>query len=350
AARTGAGVFYAVQTLRQMVRVGGIPAVVIVDRPALRWRGLQDDISRGPVPTVAALERRIRTAAEYKLNLYALYIETAFDYRSQPLIAPPGGALTAAELRHLDEYAARHHVTLMVQQQSLGHLQRLLGWEKYRGLAEVDGGTTLAPASEGAYALLDSLYREIAPLTSAPFLHIGGDEPADLGQGRSRAMVQATGFTATYLRHLKRLRELLLPLGKRPMVWGDVALKFPELLPRLGRDFIVASWEYHAHDTYAAWIKPLRDAKVDFFVCPGVFNWNRVFPNLDQALPNIRVFTREGQQGGAMGQLNDERWPDLGDQVDRGDVAAIRQRPTQSDTPEELAIEIDARQALADQH
>jgi hexosaminidase len=92
-ARTGAGIYYAVQTLRQMVRAEGIPAATILDRPALRWRGIQDDVSRGPVPTVAALERRIRTAAEFKLNLYVLHFEAAFDYRSQPLIAPPGGAL-----------------------------------------------------------------------------------------------------------------------------------------------------------------------------------------------------------------------------------------------------------------
>ncbi len=311
-ARDGAGLFYAVQTLRQMVRAQGIAAATLTDRPALRWRGLQDDVSRGPVPTVAALERRIRTAAEYKINLYVLYLEAAFAYRSQPLIAPPGGALTAAELAHLTDYARRHHVSLMVQQQSFGHLERVLGWEKYRGLAEVEGGNTLSPASEGTYALLDSLYREIAPLTSAPFLHVGGDEPADLGQGRSRAMVQATGLGATYVRHIKRLRELLLPLGKRPMVWGDMVLKFPELLPRLGRDVVVASWEYLAHDTYAPWITPLKDAKVDFFVCPGVVNWNRVFPNLDQAIPGIRVFTREGQQAGAIGQL-DCAWADNGD-------------------------------------
>lgn len=311
-ARTAAGLFYAVQTLRQMVRADGIPAATLTDRPALRWRGLQDDVSRGPVPTVAALERRIRTAAEYKINLYALYIEAAFDYRSQPLIAPPGGALTAGELVHLTDYARRHHVSLMVQQQSLGHLERVLRWEKYRGLAEVEGGNTLAPANEAVYALLDSLYREIAPLTSAPFFHVGGDEPSDLGQGRSRAMVQATGVGPTYLRHIKRLRELLLPYGKQPMVWGDMALKFPELIPRLGRDVVVATWEYLPHESYAPWITPFRDAKVDFFVCPGVVNWNRVFPNLDQAIPGIRAFTREGQAAGAIGQL-DCAWADNGD-------------------------------------
>ena len=311
-ARTGAGLYYAVQTLRQLVDGDGIPALAITDRPALRWRGLQDDVSRGPVPAVDALERRIRTAAEFKLNLYCLYFETAFDYRSQPLLVAPGGAISAAELRRLDAFAARHHVTLMVQQQSFGHLGSLLRWERYRALAEVDGGSTLSPAVEGTYTLLDSMYREIAPTTGAPFFHVGGDEPADLGQGRTRAMVQASGYAATYLRHLERLHDLLAPLGKRPMVWGDVALKFPELLPRMGHDFVIASWEYLAHDTYAPWIDPLRAAKADFLVCPGTNNWNRVFPNLDQALPGIRVFTREGQAAGALGQL-DCTWADNGD-------------------------------------
>jgi len=311
-ARTSAGLYYAVQTLCQMVRADGIPCATISDRPALRWRGIQDDVSRGPVPTVETLERRIRTAAEFKLNLYVLYFEAAFAYRSQPLIAPPGGALTAAEITHLTDYARQHHVSLMAEQQSFGHLERMLSWEKYRDLTELEGSNTLSPASEATYALLDSLYREIAPLTSAPFLHVGGDEPADLGQGRSRTMVQATGLATTYLRHIGRLGELLRPLGKRPMIWGDMVIKFPELTPKLKHDVVVASWEYLAHDTFAPWIKPLQDAKVDFFVCPGAVNWNRVVPNLDQAIPAIRVFTREGQQAGALGQL-DCTWADNGD-------------------------------------
>jgi hypothetical protein len=311
-ARTSAGLFYGVQTLRQMVQPDGIPAATVEDWPALRWRGLQDDLSRGPVPTLESLKRRIATAAEYKINWYGLYMEHSFAFRSEPLIAPPGGALDEAELKELDAHARRHHVALVLEQQTLAHVDHLLTLQKFRGLAEVPGGNMLSPALPATDTLVASLIRELAPLTSAPFLHIGGDEPADLGQGQSRAMVEKLGLPQTYFLYVGKLHDLLASMGKRIMFWGDFAMKHPESLSQAPRDAIVASWNFEARESFEAYVAPFRAAQLDVVVCPGVSNWNRVFPNLDTAIPNIRRFTLEGQRQGAIGQL-DCTWNDGGE-------------------------------------
>ena len=109
AANTGQGLFYGVQTLRQLLRAEGrslvCPAVAIRDWPSMKWRGVQDDISRGPIPTEDFMKRQIRTLAAYKVNLFALYMEHVFDFASQPLLAPKEAALTPQEVNALVDYA-----------------------------------------------------------------------------------------------------------------------------------------------------------------------------------------------------------------------------------------------------
>ncbi len=302
-AGTAAGLFYGVQTLRQLVEPGGIPEVTIEDRPALRWRGLLDDVSRGPVPTLASLKRRVRLVSEFKVNLYALYLETAFAYRSHPLLGTPGGSLTAEELRELRACADSHHVALLPLQQTFSHSERILAYETYRDLAETPAATTMSPEDPRSYVLAESLIAEIAPLGSAPFVHLGGDELTELGKGRSKATAERQGLAAAFTQHLKRLAQIASRQGKRPMIWGDGLLHPPKDMGGLPRDLMVASWEYLPRETYRPWIEPFQKARLEFLVCPGATNWSRLFPNLDQALPNIRVFTREGQQAGASGQL-----------------------------------------------
>ena len=93
AGRTAQGLFYGVQTLRQLLRTEGpggktltVPALVIRDWPSMEWRGVSDDISRGPVPTLDYLEMQIRTLAEYKINLVGFNMEHVFDFQTQPLV------------------------------------------------------------------------------------------------------------------------------------------------------------------------------------------------------------------------------------------------------------------------
>ena len=311
-AHTSAGLFYGVQTLRQLIGRNGIPAVRITDWPAMRWRGLHDDLSRGPIPTLDYIKRQLRTCAEYKINLYSFYIEHTFAYRRHPLIGPPGGSLTASEVKQLVAYARKYHIELVPEQQTFGHLHHALKWEKYSSLAEVPHGHVLAPTNPQTYRLVKSLYDELVPLFPGRFLHIGADETFELGRGKSLELVEQEGLGKVYFNHIQRVTEILAPYKKRLMFWGDIALHYPELLSQLPKDMIVMSWDYSPRENFDRYLKPFRNAGLDVFVCPGVNNWSRIFPNLDRALPNIRNFVRDGQEFGALGVLN-TTWDDDGE-------------------------------------
>src|SRR5205814_10427994 len=62
-------------------------------------------------------------------------------------------------------------------------------------------------------------------------------------------------------------------------------------------------WSYDVKPDYAPEIEPFRAAGVPFLVCPGAWNWRRLFPDLDAAYSNIRAFTSQGRAAGAAGQI-----------------------------------------------
>ncbi len=318
AGKTAAGTFYGLQTLKQLVRGEGvaafIPAVEIVDWPAMRWRGVSDDISRGPVPTVNYIKRQLRTFAAFKLNLHSFYMEQTFASSSHPLIGPAGGSLTPDEIRELVAYARRYHIELVPEQQTFGHLHKALRLEKYNELAETPHGDVLSPQQEGSYKLIADWYRELNELFPGKFFHIGADETFELGEGQSREAARARGVGAIYFEHLNRVREVLKPYDRRLMFWGDIALNHPDLIGSIPKDMIVMNWDYAPKDDYLPRIQPFKDAGLEQFVCPGVHNWNQIFPNLDAASKNIANFVRDGQASGALGMMNTS-WDDDGESL-----------------------------------
>lgn len=313
---SAAGTFYGLQTLKQLVRGEGrtafIQGVHIVDWPAMRWRGVSDDISRGPVPTVDYIKRQLRTFAAYKLNMHSFYMEHAFSSASHPLIGPEGGSLTPAEIRELVAYAKSYHIELVPEQQTFGHLHKALKLEKYNPLAEVPYGDVLSPQHEGSYKLIADWYRELNELFPSQFFHIGADETFELGQGQSREAARTRGVGAVYFEHLNRVRELLKPYNRKLIFWGDIALNHPELIGNIPKDLIVANWDYTPRDNFATRIDPFKNAGLQQMVCPGVWGWNQIFPNVDASSKNIINFVRDGQAAGAIGMLN-TTWDDDGE-------------------------------------
>jgi hexosaminidase len=318
AGKSEAGTFYGLQTLKQLVRGEGasahVPGVRIVDWPAMRWRGVFDDINRGPVPTLDYMKRQLRTEAAFKVNLHSLNMENIVRWASHPLLGPEGGALTREEIRELVAYARRYHVELVPQQQTFGHLHKVLSLERYAPLAEAPYGDVLSPQQEGTYKLVADWYKELDELFPGRFFHIGADETFELGEGQSREAVRAKGVGAVYFDHLRRVREILAPYRRRLMFWGDIALSHPELITSVPKEMIVMNWQYGARDSFQDRIKPFKDAGLEQFVCPGVHSWNQIFPAHDLTVRNVVNFVRDGQRAGALGVLNTQ-WDDDGESL-----------------------------------
>jgi hypothetical protein len=331
AGRTAQGLFYGVQTLRQLLRPEGpaektlaIPALVIRDWPSMEWRGVQDDISRGPISTLDYLKMQVRTLAEYKINLLGFNMEHVFDFQTQPLVSPKDAprnapkdasheaALTPAEIKELVDYAGKYYITILPEQQAFGHIHQFLKYEIYSDIAETPHGHVLTPINPKSYDFIRQVYGEVVPLFPGPLFHIGADETFELGLGQTKALAAQEGLGRVYLEHLQKVFEIMRPYHKQLMFWGDIAVKYPELLTILPKDMIAVPWDYDPKPSFENIITPYTDAGLRVVVAPGAGNWHAIWPDLDSAFVNIRNFVRDGQKHQAIGVLN-TTWNDDGE-------------------------------------
>ena len=329
---SAAGIFYAAQTAKQLIEVDAsgratLHAADIRDWPALRYRGLSDDLSRGPVDTLAYQKKLVRTLAAYKDNIYSPYFEHTQQYASNPLPAPPGGSISAADARELTAYARQFHVTVIPDQESFGHLHHNLLSEQYADAAEIPHGAVLAPGQPHSLQIITQDFGELAQMYPGPFLHIGADETVDLGLGRSKAAVDAQTLAPVYLDFVERIDTALQPLHRKLLFWGDIAQDAPTLLKAapagFKKDTIAVAWWYDPRKQgYAKYITPFTDAGFELWVAPGIGNWSRMYPDWNDALDNIQHFTREGKAAGADGQLN-TLWNDDGETLASNDWFGI---------------------------
>jgi hypothetical protein len=314
-----AGRFYGFVTLAQLARKTGgvwrIPCVRIVDAPALRWRILSDDVSRGPLPTMRYFKERIRTIAAFKMNGYSPYMEHVFVDPRHPLAAPLDG-ITPPQLRELALYAARFHVAFVPEQQTFAHMHGVLRWEEDAALAELPHGYLISPANPAGEAYVrDLIDDELAALPSPPpFFHIGSDEPSDLGRGRSKALVDAAGEGSVFTKHVVETAKHVIARSPqtRPMIWDDAIVRHPELFAQLPKQLVFVNWHYGSEPSYLPYIRRIASGGFEQMVAPGALNWNEIYPDLDQASTNIGRFVGEGKGAHVLG-LFQTVWHDDGE-------------------------------------
>jgi alpha-N-acetylglucosaminidase len=217
-----AGLFYGIQTLRQLLppavcsrqKVEGVawavPCVRITDYPRFRWRGLLIDPARHFIPK-PDVERFIDAMALHKFNRLQIHLTDdqgwRIEIRKYPQLTAtgawmdlttiwnggktdgrrPGGFYSQQDIRDLVRYAAERHITIVPEiempahtgaaivsypqlglyPQKLSELPPEKRWTAHEGV--------LAPRPQ-TVAFMQDVLTEVMDLFPSRYIHIGGDE------------------------------------------------------------------------------------------------------------------------------------------------------------------------------
>ncbi|WP_394846032.1 beta-N-acetylhexosaminidase [Pendulispora brunnea] len=250
-AKTGAGLFAAVQTLRQLLPVAIESSTVenaswkiagghILDYPRLDYRGGMLDVARHFFP-VATVKRYIDHLARYKLNYFHIHLADDQGWRIQidsyPRLATyggstqvgggPGGYYTKAEYTDIVNYAAARYITVVPEIDMPGHTNAALAsvpaLNCNNQAPPLYTGTDVGFSSfcmDAAHRdivtkFVDDVVRELAALTPGPYIHLGGDEAQSTQE-------------ADYIAFEKRVFPIVAKYGKRMVGWHEILKATPD--------------------------------------------------------------------------------------------------------------------------
>jgi hypothetical protein len=318
-AKTDAGAYYALQTLREMTAIYGkvLPLCKIEDEPDFRRRGVYLDCSRGKVPKLNTLKELVKWLSHWKINEIQLYVENVFTFKKHPEIGKGYSPFTPEEILSLQEHCKKFHIRLVGSLSSFGHFEKILSLPKYRHLGEkpgfrgFPGGTTLCPTNPDTIKLVAELYSEFVPLFEAEDFNVCCDETWELGKGRSEKKAIRIGVGQVYLDFLLKIHRLCEKHGKRMNAWADIILNHPELLGKLPRDIALLNWEYEQNGANIARTREIANPGLPLMVCPGTSGWLTHGTRLPNSMGNVTNFAAAGRKYHAEGLLNTD-WGDQG--------------------------------------
>jgi len=271
-AAKGAGLFYGIQTLRQLLppaafsqeKIQGVrwavPCVRIIDHPRFQWRGLLIDPARHFIP-VRDVERFIDIMALHKFNQLQIHFTDDQGWRIEIKKYPQltqigawmdcttfrqkdsdkkaGGFYTQDEIRHLVRYAAQRHVTIVPEIEMPAHTGAAivsyprigLYPEKLSALAPEArwwaNERVLAPRPQTVSFMQDVLM-EIMELFPSRYIHIGGDEANTNHWAKSEEMqalkqkLNAKDEAALHSWFIGQIDAFLTRHGRRLLGWDEI--------------------------------------------------------------------------------------------------------------------------------
>lgn len=310
-AKSSAGLFYGVQTLRQMIEGSGDKAFIreaeIEDWPALVYRGFMMDMSHSQFPKIEEIKNQIDFLSLWKGNQYLFYSEASIELDGYPLLMADA-RFTKEQVKEIIEYARARHVDVIPNMELYGHLHDLFRLEHYSDLSVVPHGGEFIPDDPRVKPLLDDWITQISKLFPSPFFHIGFDETWSL---EFEAKKRNKSPEELYLYMLKQTTDIVEREGKRPLVWADMLQKYPSIIPEASKKMIAVPWHYSALDDsrYEQLLAPFSKSGIPIIVQGAIRNWNWVAPAFEESFLNTDVLIKAGRKYNAIGFIN-SGWTD----------------------------------------
>lgn len=181
-ANTVKGLYYGVQTLRQLIvsKDGKttVAACKIEDYPAFKIRGFMHDVGRN-FQSIEQLKMQIDTAAHYKINIFHFHVTEYHGWRLESKKYPelqridtftrkPGKFYTQKEFKDLVDYCWARGMTIIPEFDTPGHSD---AFRKAFGIENMKDPR----AKELLVELFDELC-SLVPKEKMPYVHVGTDE------------------------------------------------------------------------------------------------------------------------------------------------------------------------------
>ena len=260
--QSSAAVFYGVQTLRQLLEGEGdqasLPEVEIDDWPSLAYRGVMVDVgSEGAMSTPEEVKRQLDFMALWKVNQYYFYSEANIELHGYPLLNPEA-RFTQDQVRQIIAYGRDRHIDVVPCLELFGHLHDLFRIEKYSDLSDFPHGGEFNPSNPKVKALLSDWIDQYAQLFPSRFVNIGFDETWEIDKAAKKEGVGATP-AKLFIEQLNTVANGFEQHGRRVMAWGDIMVKFPDIVAQLPPGIIAGAWSYTAtpDPEYKRWLAPL---------------------------------------------------------------------------------------------
>jgi hypothetical protein len=305
-AHTSAGLFYAVQTIRQLIdghgSSTGLPFVTIEDQPALSYRGVMMDMAHGGLLTVEEIKRQIEFLSRWKVNQYYFYNEVSIALKGYESLNY-GASYTQAQIKDIVAFGKERHMDVIPFIAFYGHLHDLLKREKYSGMAIGKYGEELDPRNPEVKQVLKDWIKQYAGLFPSPFVHVGFDETWETNR-ISQEVDSSIHSEQLWLQHLDFVRHEWAGYGKQVLAWTDMNSYYPDILSKFPKEVIPVIWEY-APDTQAIhhYLDPVLKEKRSFFIQPAVSGWGHVYPNANYTYDNMDLTLRAGMEHQTLGYI-----------------------------------------------